>query len=180
MNSHRMYLAFKVKIYQLLGKDSMRIRIQQLRNRGVKVGEKCRIFSSINSAEPYLISIGANTTISTQVEILTHDNSAIKVFEKGTDLIGPVTIGENCFIGARAILLPGVSIADNCIVGAGSVVTHSIETPGKIVAGNPARIIGKVEDYRDKYKDQVFDFSGHNGTEKENMILADPTKWLRK
>jgi acetyltransferase-like isoleucine patch superfamily enzyme len=49
-------------------------------------------------------------------------------------------IGEDCFIGARSIILPGVTIGDNCVVGSGSVVTKDVPT-GSIVAGNPAQII---------------------------------------
>jgi acetyltransferase-like isoleucine patch superfamily enzyme len=49
-------------------------------------------------------------------------------------------IGQNCFIGARSIILPGVEIGDNCVVGTGSVVTKNVPA-NCIVAGNPARII---------------------------------------
>jgi acetyltransferase-like isoleucine patch superfamily enzyme len=49
-------------------------------------------------------------------------------------------IGERCFIGARAIIMPGVRIGDGSIVGAGSVVTRDVP-PCSIVAGNPARVV---------------------------------------
>ena len=51
-------------------------------------------------------------------------------------------IGRNCFLGEKAIILPGVEIGDNCIIGAGSVVTKSFENDC-MIAGNPARIIKK-------------------------------------
>jgi acetyltransferase-like isoleucine patch superfamily enzyme len=54
----------------------------------------------------------------------------------------PVVIGSDCWLGARAIVLPGVTIGDGAVVGAGAVVTHSVE-PGCIVAGVPARVIGR-------------------------------------
>jgi exopolysaccharide acyltransferase PssR len=50
------------------------------------------------------------------------------------------SIGKQCFIGARSIILPGVTIGDHVIVGAGSVVTKDVK-PNCIVAGNPAKII---------------------------------------
>jgi acetyltransferase-like isoleucine patch superfamily enzyme len=57
------------------------------------------------------------------------------------ELLSPVKVGEAVWIGARAIILPGVSLGTGCVVGAGSVVTASF-SEGNIVAGNPARAIG--------------------------------------
>ena len=52
----------------------------------------------------------------------------------------PVTVGNRCWIGGGAILLPGVTIGDGTTVGAGSVVTKSLP-PRSIAAGNPCRIL---------------------------------------
>ena len=139
-----------------------------------------RAFSPISSAEPYLLSIGNNTTISTNVKFITHDNAAIKVFDVGTDLVGGINIGNNCFIGANSVLLPGINIGNNVIVGAGSCVTKSFEDEGVIVAGNPAKIIGTVEGYHEKYKNNVFDFSGENRKNKRQMIQERPEKLIKK
>jgi acetyltransferase-like isoleucine patch superfamily enzyme len=49
-------------------------------------------------------------------------------------------IGKNCFIGAHAIIMPGVRVGDECIVGTGSVVTKDVPAHS-IVAGNPAVIV---------------------------------------
>ncbi len=54
----------------------------------------------------------------------------------------PIVIGNDVWIGARVIILPGVSIGNGSVIGAGSVVTHDVE-PYTVVAGNPARIIRK-------------------------------------
>jgi acetyltransferase-like isoleucine patch superfamily enzyme len=54
----------------------------------------------------------------------------------------PVSIGDRAWIGARALILPGVTVGEGAIVGAGAVVTRDVE-PFAIVAGNPARKVGE-------------------------------------
>jgi acetyltransferase-like isoleucine patch superfamily enzyme len=53
---------------------------------------------------------------------------------------GPVVIGDNCFIGYRGVVLPGVTLGENCVVGANSVVTRSFPAYS-MVGGVPARLI---------------------------------------
>jgi putative colanic acid biosynthesis acetyltransferase WcaF len=67
----------------------------------------------------------------------THDlkNSSFQLITK------KITIEPNAFVGARAMILPGVSIGKNAVVGAQAVVTKNIQE-NEIVAGNPARVIG--------------------------------------
>lgn len=61
-----------------------------------------------------------------------------------------VHIGRNCWIGAGAILLPGVSIGDNTVVGAGSVVTKNL--PSNVVAvGNPCRVLREIGPHDEEY-----------------------------
>lgn len=57
-------------------------------------------------------------------------------------ITNPITIGKNAFIGARAMILPGVSIGDYAIVGAMSVVSQNVPDH-EIVAGNPAKKIAE-------------------------------------
>jgi exopolysaccharide acyltransferase PssR len=54
--------------------------------------------------------------------------------------IADTYIGENCFIGINAMILPGVRIGDQVIVGAGAVVTKDVPA-NSVVAGNPAKVI---------------------------------------
>jgi galactoside O-acetyltransferase len=62
---------------------------------------------------------------------------------KGYQYNAPVRIGENCWLGAGVIVLPGVTIGDNVVIGAGSVVTKDI--PSNVVAvGNPCRVLRPV------------------------------------
>ena len=57
----------------------------------------------------------------------------------------PVEIGDGCWLGARVLILPGVTIGPGCVVAAGSVVTRSMP-PDSVVAGNPARVISRLND----------------------------------
>jgi acetyltransferase-like isoleucine patch superfamily enzyme len=81
---------------------------------------------------PSGIHIGANTYIAFEARILSHDMTRALYLD--------TRIGENCFIGGRALILPGVTIGNSCIVGAGAVVTKSVPD-GCIVVGNPATIL---------------------------------------
>ena len=138
------------------------------------IGEGTHIFSNIITSEPYLITIGKNCTISTEVCFLTHDASIGLFLDRKvkSDICGPITIGDNCFIGNRAILLYGVSISDNTIVAAGSVVTKSIDEPGCIVGGNPAKVIGKVDSFLEKNKDYFLNLHGLSFEERKNRVLS--------
>lgn len=81
---------------------------------------------------PRGIHVGACTYVAFDARILSHDMTRrMKVDTR---------IGENCFIGGRAIILPGVRIGDQCLIGAGAVVTRDVPK-GSIVAGNPARVL---------------------------------------
>lgn len=61
----------------------------------------------------------------------------------GWELAGPVSIGDNCWIGGHAVICPGVRIGDNSTIGAGSVVTRDVPS-GVVAAGNPCRIIRQI------------------------------------
>jgi putative colanic acid biosynthesis acetyltransferase WcaF len=54
----------------------------------------------------------------------------------------PIVVGRDAFVGARAFVLPGVTLGERCVVGAMAVVTRDVP-PGAIVAGNPARTLGR-------------------------------------
>lgn len=116
---------------------------------GVKIGLGCRLLIDEWSTEPFLIQIGNNVTITSRVVILTHDGSTWLMRDKKGRryLYRRVKIGNNVFIGVDSIIMPGVIIEDNVIIAAGSVVTKSIPS-GKIVGGNPAKIIGDFEENR--------------------------------
>ena len=106
------------------------------------------------------ITIGRNVTISKEVVILTHDYSiwnamiAIDGKQEKTryEFLKEVKIGENCFIGARSVILPGTVIEDNVIIGAASVVKGNLSN-NTVWAGNPARKICSIEEFARKHID---------------------------
>lgn len=182
-----MNIKYKLELLfcKILHKDDMEIRIAYYRKKGAEIGKNVRAFSPITAAEPYLLKVGDYTTISSGVVFLTHDNSVIKfTIRMGTDLVGRVTIGNNCFIGCNTIFLPGVTVGNNIIIGAGSVVSKSCLEDGAIYAGNPAKKIGLVEDFASKNKKYVFDFepSGHRLSyeQRKELIKENSSKLIKK
>jgi acetyltransferase-like isoleucine patch superfamily enzyme len=102
------------------------------------IGSQTHIYAGMKSK----ITIGNNTLIGPFV-FMTSDSFSKSKFELTEPHSGhqaDIEIGDNVRIGAHSILLPGVHIGNNIAIGAGSVVTKDIPS-GKIVAGNPAKII---------------------------------------
>ena len=80
--------------------------------------------------------------------------------EQGYQYNAPVHIGRNCWIGAGAILLPGVTVGDNAVIGAGSIVTKDV--PASVLAvGNPCRVLREIGEHDRAYyfKDRRIDGS---------------------
>jgi acetyltransferase-like isoleucine patch superfamily enzyme len=99
------------------------------------------------------MTLGDDCVVSTGVLFLVHDYSVSRALKACGHHIphevaieGDIVVGDNAFVGARAVILPGCVIGENAIVGAGSVVKGHIP-PGCVVAGCPARPIQSVEEY---------------------------------
>lgn len=166
--------------FRVLHEDAMEYKISQMRDAGYLIGDHCKIYSSLGTPEPYLIEIGNDVTISFDVTVITHDNAPIKVVDGATDIVGKIVIGNNCFIGAGAIILPGVTLAEKTIIAAGSVVTKSVHESQRIVAGNPAKEIGTWDDYKRKIENKCFNFDGMSYERKKEEILANMDKHVHR
>lgn len=85
------------------------------------------------------ITLGKGTYIAPNTGFITrnHDPNNLDIH---LDAI-PIVIGENCWVGMNAVILPGVNLGDRTIVGAGSVVTKSFPNGNVVIAGSPAKII---------------------------------------
>ncbi|GAA5913824.1 hypothetical protein JCM6882_007709 [Rhodosporidiobolus microsporus] len=93
------------------------------------------------------ISIGSRVLFGPNVQLYsgTHPlDPSIRNGTAGPELGGDITIGDDCWFGGQVVVLPNVKIGRGATVGAGSVLTKSVP-PFVVVAGNPARIIRKVE-----------------------------------
>ena len=107
------------------------------------------------------IRVGDNTMFGPNVTVATAGHPVLpELREKAYQFNIPVRIGRNCWIGAGAVILPGVTIGDNTVVSAGSVVTKDLP-PNVVAAGNPCRILREIGE-RDKtyyFRDRKIDFS---------------------
>lgn len=97
------------------------------------------------------IYVGDNTMFGPNVTVATAGHPVLpELREKGYQYNASVRIGKNCWIGAGALILPGVTIGDNTVIGAGSVVTKDI--PENVVAvGNPCRVLREIGEKDKKY-----------------------------
>ena len=119
-------------IYRLRGDFTT----EKLISMGMKVGKNFQRLHGVilDPSHCWLIEIGNNVTIAPRAHILCHDAST-KGFMDYTK-IGRVTIGNNVFIGAESVIMPGVTIGSNVVVGANSTVTHDVPD-NTVVAGSP-------------------------------------------
>lgn len=128
--------------------------IKKAKLRGINIGDNCKIIKEPNwGSEPWLISIGNHVEISFDVAFITHDGATwnFRNKKKYEDVIryGTIIVKDNCFIGARTTILPGVIIGPNSIVGACSLVNKDV-APNSVYAGIPARRICSIEEYAEK------------------------------
>lgn len=142
--------------------------IKHIRSLGVKIGRQCYVYEpqtvSLDVARPYLLEIGDQVVITKGVTILTHDYSHTVMRKKYGVQYGDakdVKIGNNVFLGRDSIVLMGTTIGNNVIVGAKSVVRGHIPD-NVIVAGNPATIVGSIDDFYEGRKKRVLDCAKRN------------------
>lgn len=123
--------------------------LEKYKQLGVKFGKNVNLYHVyIDNGHAYLVEIGNDVTL-THCTILAHDASTKNAL--GYSKVGKVTIGNNVFVGYQSVILCNVRIGNNVIVGAGSVVTHDIPD-NSVVAGNPAKVIMKYDDFISKHQ----------------------------
>lgn len=154
---------------------------QYARKQGVKIGKGCWIATRNFGSEPYLITIGNHVQITRNVCFSCHGGGWIFRDQiPDLDYFGKITVNDNVYIGSGSYILPGVTIESNVIVASCSVVTKSVPA-NVIVAGNPAKIIGSV----DSFKEKCIKYNMHTcglSRAKKKMCLenADDSKFIIK
>jgi galactoside O-acetyltransferase len=156
-------------------------REQMLREMFAEIGEGCYIESpfhanmggahvhfgnyiycnfGVTMVDDTHIYVGDNTMFGPNVVVATAGHPLLpELRERQYQYNMAVHIGRNCWIGAGALIMPGITIGDNTVVGAGSVVTKDL--PGGVVAvGNPCRVLRDINEHDKEYyfKDRKIDW----------------------
>ncbi|NVJ61430.1 MAG: sugar O-acetyltransferase [Gammaproteobacteria bacterium] len=107
----------------------------------ISIGDRSYFNLNVTILDGGEVNIGSDCLVGPNVQIITvgHSTDAVQRLVK-ENYVADITIGNNVWIGASAIILPGVSIGDDAVIGAGAVVTKKV-TAGSKVAGNPAKTI---------------------------------------
>ena len=136
----------------------MRSYLRLLRRLGLRTNGDPRYISSTARFDDFnLTELGDRCVISRNVILLTHDYSVTTALialgsEPASDInvVRPITIGRNVFLGMASIVLPGTTIGDNVIIGAGSVVRGHIPSDS-VVIGNPGSVVGSISDRKQRW-----------------------------
>jgi len=137
---------FKYSLYFVLYRPSLKLigilpllplRIRFLKLVGLKMGKSSVLAGSELIHDPYMLEIGEQTLIGGWSQITGH------VGEKKL-LVKKVKIGDNCLIGGKSFLMPGVTVEDNVTVALNSVVLKDMHLKkGRIYAGTPAKEVSR-------------------------------------
>jgi acetyltransferase-like isoleucine patch superfamily enzyme len=111
------------------------------------IGDNVNVISGLHIGAIAHVEIGSNCLFGGDVFITDHSHGHVNLDEANIHPSsrplyskGGVRIGNYCWIGERAVILPGVSIGDSCVIGAGAVVTKDMPSFA-VVAGNPAHVV---------------------------------------
>ena len=143
---------------------------------GVRIGHNCRILDdarNVFGSEPYLVTLGDHVSITGGVNFITHEGGVwiLREQDPDADVFTPIVVGNNVFIGARAMILPGVKIGNNVIVAGASVVSRDVPDDC-IVGGIPAKVIGTTNDFIAKVSPDLVRVRSLSAEKKQKFLLA--------
>ncbi len=142
---------------------------------GMVVGKGVSVVGEVDfGSEPYLITLGDKVRISFDVTFITHDGGtwAFRDLPEYKDVIkyGKIKVGNNTFIGARSVIMPGVTIGERCVIGCGSIVTKDVPD-NTVVCGVPAKYVMTTSEYAEKCKNNMepYDVTAYLENKKEYL-----------
>ena len=151
---------------------------------GAKIGKDVQIGPGVDYIggfnELKLLTIEDGTIIAAYTKIILHD-AALSVHNLPSKF-SRVHIGKKAFIGANSTIMCGVNIGDGAIIGAGSVVTKDVQ-PYSLAIGNPAKVVGTVNDLKKKLGEEMKreDKLERDGKKRRNYYFyspwPEPKKW---
>lgn len=112
-----------------------------VRTHNVSIGKRVVIMGGCLMMSAGGITIEDDVQIAANVQLISNNHD---LKERNIITCKPVRICRRAWIGAGSTILPGITVGENSVVGAGSVVTHDV-APDTVVAGNPARVIKRIE-----------------------------------
>lgn len=166
-----------VSLWRRLGSPSIQDWGEYLKRHGGfhSFGDGNWINPAAYFADPVATCIGSNVHIAGGF-FTGHDGSVNMInLAQGTklDAVAPIKIHDDVFIGAHAIILPGVSIGPRAIVGAGAVVSRDVP-PNSVAVGSPAKVVSTLDDYVEKLKSRNQAYPWRNLIE-QRVGEYDPT-----
>lgn len=142
------------KVRLLFANRNYKSKNQYLELQGAIIGQRTRLNCKVQAfgTEPYLVRVGTDCLFAEDVRFITHDggisvlNTLNKFGNVRYDKIAPIEIGNNVYIGTGAYIMPGVKVGDNCIIGARALVTKDIPSDS-VAVGIPAKVIESIDTY---------------------------------
>ncbi len=161
----------RLRIFNNIPSSNISGRFEMMKEMFAEVGEGCYIESPFYSnfggkhihfgknvycnfgttmVDDTHIYVGDHTMFGPNVTIATAGHPiSPELREQGYQYNLPVHIGKNCWIGAGALILPGITIGDNTVIGAGSVVTKDIPT-NVVAVGNPCKVLREIGEKKEE------------------------------
>ncbi|WP_236684729.1 sugar O-acetyltransferase [Corynebacterium uterequi] len=111
----------------------------------VTFGEGCYVNVGATIVDVAPVTVGARTMIGPNVELITatHPVNDLEMRRAGWERGLPIVIGEDCWLGSRVSVMPGVTIGDRCVIAAGAVVTSDVPDDS-LMGGVPARLLRRL------------------------------------
>lgn len=167
------------KIEKINANKNSESRKKYLENLGAKIGKGTRLNCVVDGfgSEPYLVTVGEKCVIAAHVNFITHDGAVnvlnnLNYFKEKSDIIAPINVGNNVYIGMGAYIMPGVNIGNNVIIGANAVVTRDIPD-NSVAVGMPAKVIKNIDKYYNDAikKGNVYPTKGMTYSEKKDYFM---------